>query len=1038
MAERDVKEEIKAQVVPSEYIRRDVPDLRDVGHGMWRGTCGIHPGTNPTELAVNDTEKFWRCFSCGEGGDIIKWVMLREGIEFNEALKTLAEYAGIDIPKKKSKTEKAAERRYKVYTTMGEILRFWGRGLDDTIFGHIQAIYGITWETVESFRIGYAGGDLLAYLKEKGITDDEAKATGLIIEDSKGNLVVPMLGRIIFPWVVEGELVYVSGRRIGTPWDEHPKKLAKYRTPSPTGRDDVEPPKYAQQALHTSARKYVDGCIKRPLWGCDSLGDAAHVFIAEGIPDVYMAWQHREALGDEWAVISSGSVSFRKQDFDLVRKRAPNADITICFDDDESGIDGALKIGAEFLRRQATVRVATIGQGEETDLAIFLRDGGSLEELVEKAQDLIEFWVFHLKKQEGDVGEKKLYAEVFPVVAYLEGSALESTISLISGAFGIPLATVRDEVDKSGRKKEEVGDVQKKATAVFQKHFQVIGHNRTEQRTDLVVWSRKHGTLVYLPMTAMSKVAGIIAPEVNIHDAIGEATGVKDTSALLRDAMHYLTASSVPLGSFTKIKSGLHVVGDKIIIISGSQIIVKEQGQPWEKIHDPFVAEGYVAECGDIENDWLEFSVEELNEPLSPNYTPKRVYEILADIVAKGWKFKHPNDAKILAAVIYAMTWSTIFPRRSLVHIRGPAGSGKTTLVFGLFGGGLSYQRMGGPFIGTARCEEDASYAGIVSRYGHSGHVLLLDEGELKATPTSKQERNVLDVLTALRSTAESGTEVLRGTAEGGWRSSSMNLGCIVSSISAWEADADVRRWLVIEPSQDPDWQSPSVTVSQLWQEQGLDLREMRRSILLAFQDNYKELQMLYEELLYGSLEGDEAISPSQRDNVLPILTVCKMLDGEFPKVSRQFFLDKGRYEILAQQTRIEQRLVNAIVYTPFELERNNVETLLTFAEYQDVPNADLAKCGVALITEKIFKEGEPAMRQILLINFGNAQKAGPLKGTEFQHESGKSLANAISNHPAFIESSQSRRIGGVNVRWVRLDWDRLMMQQETGEVFDG
>lgn len=1036
---RDLKEEVKEQITPSEYIGRDVPDLREVAPRKWRGTCAIHPGTNPTELAVNDDEKFWRCFSCGEGGDVIKWVMLHDKVDFNEALKILAEYTGIKIPKKKSKTQVAADDRYRVYATIGEILTYWHRGLDETVYEHLRATYGLTRETIDSFRVGYAGKDLLGYLEEKDITEEQAKATGLVIEDKKGNTVVPMLGRVIFPWVIDGELAYVSGRRIGTPWDKQSKKLSKYRTPSPTGRDDVEPSKYAQQALHTSARKFIDSSVKRLLWGCDSLRDAAHVFVAEGIPDVYMAWQGRESLGDEWAIISSGSVSFRKQDYELVRQQAPNANITICFDDDEMGVEGAIKVGAEFLRRQATVSIAVIGQGDEVDLAVYLRDGGDLASLTENAQGMIEFWVFHLKRQEKDVGKKQLYNELFPVVAHLEKGAQENAISLISGAFALPVSTVRDEVDKSTRKSEEVGDVVRKAVAAFKEHFHIIGHSRTESRTDLVVWSKKHGNLVHLPMTAMSKVAGIVAPEVDIHDAIGAATGVKDTSALIRDTLLHLTAASVPLGSFTKLKSGLHVIDTKIVVISGSKIIVKEPDKPWEEIHDPFVADDYVVECGDVDNDWLEFTVDELNEPLSPQYTPEKVYEILTNIIASAWKLKHPNDARLLAGTVFAMTWSTAFPRRTLIHVRGPAGSGKTTLVFGLFGGALSYQRMGGPFIATARCEEDASYAGVISRYGHSGHVLLLDEGELRPNPISKQERNVIDILMALRSAAESGTDVLRGTAEGGWRSSKMNLGCIISSISAWEADADIRRWLVIEPSQDPNWVSPSIAVSQTWQELGLDLREMRRSILLAFQNNYKKLQTTYEELLYGSLEGDEAVSPSQRDNVLPVLTVCRILDSDFPTLSRQFFIDKGTYEVLAQQSRIEQRLVEGIVYTPFTLEMDYsvTDTLLTFAEYEQVPNSELVKCGVALITEEVIEASGPTTKLMLLVNFSNAQKYGPLKGTEFERVSAKALANAISNHPAFISSGRRRRIGGVHVRWVWLDWEKIMSGPRTEEIFN-
>lgn len=88
------KEDIRAATDIVALISEST-ELRRVGRGKYRGCCPLHGGDNPTSLDVNANKLVWHCHACHLGGDVFEWISYRDGVNFIDALKILAERAGM-------------------------------------------------------------------------------------------------------------------------------------------------------------------------------------------------------------------------------------------------------------------------------------------------------------------------------------------------------------------------------------------------------------------------------------------------------------------------------------------------------------------------------------------------------------------------------------------------------------------------------------------------------------------------------------------------------------------------------------------------------------------------------------------------------------------------------------------------------------------------------------------------------------------------------------------------------------------------------
>uniref|UniRef100_A0A7C3ARW9 Glycosyltransferase n=1 Tax=Thermorudis sp. TaxID=1969470 RepID=A0A7C3ARW9_9BACT len=154
--------------VVGEYVR-----LKRAGAGpRYTGLCPFHPEKTPS-FSVHSTHQFYKCFGCGAGGDVIKFVMEIERLTFWEAVKLLAERNGIPLPKQAGHGDEETRRRAALYEMHELAARLFGELLDSA-----------------------AGREARDYLERRGVSRAAAQEFGLGLSDRSGQMLVRAFERL--------------------------------------------------------------------------------------------------------------------------------------------------------------------------------------------------------------------------------------------------------------------------------------------------------------------------------------------------------------------------------------------------------------------------------------------------------------------------------------------------------------------------------------------------------------------------------------------------------------------------------------------------------------------------------------------------------------------------------------------------------------------------------------------------------------------------------------------------------------------------
>ncbi|HZT96046.1 MAG TPA: DNA primase [Chloroflexota bacterium] len=213
----DAVEEVKSRLSIEQVVGERV-DLKRSGTGL-KGLCPFHQEKTPS-FYVSPARGTFHCFGCGQGGDILTFVQTYEKLDFREALRRLADRAGVELPDESQRREQASanDRLYQVNQVAAEIFR---DGLK-TPAGREALKYlekrGIPAQVQHAFGIGFAGGsELRLALADRGFSEEEMLAAALIRPASE---TVPIRetfrSRLIFPIRdARGRVAGFGGRLLG-------------------------------------------------------------------------------------------------------------------------------------------------------------------------------------------------------------------------------------------------------------------------------------------------------------------------------------------------------------------------------------------------------------------------------------------------------------------------------------------------------------------------------------------------------------------------------------------------------------------------------------------------------------------------------------------------------------------------------------------------------------------------------------------------------------------------------------------------------
>ena len=367
----DVVEEVRSRNdivdVISGYVK-----LQRKGSSYF-GLCPFHNEKSPS-FSVSPSKQMYYCFGCGAGGNVITFIMEYENFTFPEALKFLAERAGVKLPEQDYSPE--AKRQHDLRESILEVNKMAGtyyyyqlrspagkQGME-----YLQK-RGLSPEIMRSFGLGYAGrgsDGLYRHLKQKGVSDELLRQSGLMNVDEKRGMYDKFWNRVMFPIMdVNNRIIGFGGRVMG---DAKPK----YLNSPETKIFDKSRNLYGLNVARTSRKKYLIVC--------------------EGYMDVISMHQ----AGFTNAVASLGT-ALTSQHASLLKRYTDQ--VILSYDSDEAGVKAALR--AIPLMREAglTARVLDLKPYKDPDEFIKNRGTEAFEERLMQAQNSFLFEISILEKQ---------------------------------------------------------------------------------------------------------------------------------------------------------------------------------------------------------------------------------------------------------------------------------------------------------------------------------------------------------------------------------------------------------------------------------------------------------------------------------------------------------------------------------------------------------------------------------------------------------------------------------------------------------------
>lgn len=305
----------------------------------FKALCPFHHEKSPS-FSVSPERQRWHCFGCGADGDIFGFVMKYENMEFGEALRMLAEKAGVEL-----RHENPAEYRYTglLYDLNDQAKKFYVKALAAApIVKQYLAERGLTPATIEEFELGWAANEpenLSMFLLNGGTVPQDLLQAGLSIKTDRGLMLDRFRGRVMFPIHNHlGKVVGFTGR-ILPQFDTSNDPKATYVTAKYV--NSPETPIFQKSRL-------LYGFWKSK----DAIREAKSAVLVEGQMDFLMSYQSGVRN-----VIASSGTALTADHLRSVRRLAD--EVVLCFDSDAAGSDAAERAIDLAEANDFAVRVAT-------------------------------------------------------------------------------------------------------------------------------------------------------------------------------------------------------------------------------------------------------------------------------------------------------------------------------------------------------------------------------------------------------------------------------------------------------------------------------------------------------------------------------------------------------------------------------------------------------------------------------------------------------------------------------------------------------
>lgn len=335
--------------LPEEFLQelKDRNDITDVVSSyvnlkragrLYSGRCPFHNEKTPSFYVYPDTQSFY-CFGCGAGGEVITFIKKIENLDYIDAVKFLAQRAGMDMPQD-SYDDSMAKLKRRIYEINRETARFFHNCLISPVgakgLNYLRS-RGLSNKTIKHFGLGYApeqGFDLIDNLRDKGFTDYEMIQANVAIKSKNGYTVSRFFDRVMYPIIdLRGNVIAFGGRIMS---DQKPKYLNTSDTP----------------VFSKSTQLFALNMAKNI--------NTRQLILAEGYMDVIALHQ----AGFQNAVATLGT-ALTPQQADLIRRYAD--EVVICYDSDEAGRKASDRAIVLLRNAGIKVRIVTVPNAKDPD-----------------------------------------------------------------------------------------------------------------------------------------------------------------------------------------------------------------------------------------------------------------------------------------------------------------------------------------------------------------------------------------------------------------------------------------------------------------------------------------------------------------------------------------------------------------------------------------------------------------------------------------------------------------------------------------------
>ena len=427
----EIKSRLDIVEVIGSYIK-----LKKTG-ANYRALCPFHSEKNPS-FFVSPARQIWHCFGCSKGGDIFGFIKEIEGVEFGDALRILAQRAGVELKPRSPEWQKFKTERQRLYEICELATKFFEKQLEGSSLGKETKKYllgrGIKEESIKKWRIGYSPdtwSGLSDFLVSQDYKNEEIEKAGLSLKNEQGSYYDRFRGRIIFPIFDLNSQVIGFGGRIFQKSDE----VAKYINTPNTLLYDKSRILYGLDKAKVEIRK-KDFCL-----------------LVEGYTDVILTHQ----AGFENTASVSGTALTPYQ---LVILKRYSENLFLSFDMDIAG-DSATKRGIDLAQlRGFNLKIITLPKDEDP-ADVISQNPKEFEKLVNNSLSILDFYfqnAFSQFDKARPEGKREISKILLPVIKRIPNKIEQSFwVSRLAKNLEVKEENVEEELKKIKLEEEALG-----------------------------------------------------------------------------------------------------------------------------------------------------------------------------------------------------------------------------------------------------------------------------------------------------------------------------------------------------------------------------------------------------------------------------------------------------------------------------------------------------------------------------------------------------------------------------------------------------